>query len=281
MKNNRLGSLLLAGGFGIVTFVVLFGDSSIVLAKEGDLVVHPSQENIQLAPGKKIKRELMVVNSSNQPATLKVSIHDFKVVDEKGKIEFYTSEDPFSAKKWLFAQYEVVTVNALSSKKVEYIVSLDKDMPGKGYTGAISFQLYDIKSKKAIGEPFGTLVRLNVLGSGINTGGTISSFTSPMAQFKDPVKFGFDIQNKSNSNLSLAGDIVFTTIFGKEVNRFKTGQLDIYPGALRNFEFQWSESPIFGAYLASVTLVDGLRRDNIISSWTLLIFLPRTASLLN
>src|SRR3989344_4331686 len=124
MKNNRLGSLLLAGGFGIVTFVVLFGDSSIVLAKEGDLVVHPSQENIQLAPGKKIKRELMVVNSSNQPATLKVSIHDFKVVDEKVKIEFYTSEDPFSAKKWLFAQYEIVSIDALSSQKVEYIVNV-------------------------------------------------------------------------------------------------------------------------------------------------------------
>ena len=72
----------------------------------------------------------------------------------------------------------------------------------------------------------------------------------------------------------MAGNAVFNNLFGKEVGRFKTGQLDVYPGATRNFKFEWSDAPIFGIYTGNVTLVDSLRKDNIISSRTLLIFLP-------
>jgi len=113
-----------------------------------------------------------------------------------------------------------------------------------------------------------------VLAKGITTGGTIESFNNPLVQFTDPVKFNFTVKNPSNSNLSLAGNAVFTNIFGKEVGRFKTGQLDVYPGATRKFKFEWSDAPIFGIYTGTITLVDGLRKDNIISSRTLLIFLP-------
>lgn len=242
--------------------------------ESAEVAVHPSKEHVLVAPGKGVKKSLLVVNGTQQPVTLKVSVSDFRITDEKGTIEFYQQEGSYPASKWLVPQYKLLSVPALASKNMEYIVMADANMPGKGYAGAVVLQAYDVKTKKTMGESFGTLVMVNVLGSGITTGGTIRSFTSPMVQVKDPINFAFTIKNPSNSNLSVSGDIVFTSLFGREVGRFKTGSLDIYPGAVRNFQFQWSDSPIFGPYVATVSLVDGMRKDHIISSWSVLVFLP-------
>lgn len=259
----------------LLFFALLFCYAPVSLAKTNSgFSVYPSGENISIAPGKNIKKSILIVNGNTKPATFKVSVSDFKVVDESGKIQFYKKEDSFSAEKWLIPQYAVVTVDALDSKKMGYIVSADKNMPGKGYAGAIILQAYDIENKKTIGESFGTTVMLNVMGEGINTGGAIDSFNNSFLQFKEPINLSFTAKNSSNSNLALAGDVVFTNIFGKEVGRFKTGQLNVYPEASKNFQFQWSDSNVFGAHVATVNLVNQLRKDNIISSWTLIVFLP-------
>lgn len=263
--------------YGFLTFIaagLLLGAQATKAQSGADVAVHPSKETIIIASGKVVKKSLLVVNSSSKPLAFKVSVFDVAATNKAGGIRFYESTDEYDAKKWLVPQYEVITVQALSSAKIEYIVSTSSEMPGKGYLGAIVLQLYDAKTKKTVGEPFGTLVMLNVLKQGITTGGSISSFTHPMVQFIDPVKMGFTVQNPSNSNLSLAGDVVVTNIFGKGVGRFKTGQLDVYPGTARTFKFQWSEAPIFGGYIVKVTLVDALRKDNIVTAWTPLVFLP-------
>lgn len=259
----------------LLFFALLFFNIPIALAKtNGSFNVYPSGENISIAPGKSVEKSILIVNSSTKPATFKVSVSDFKVVDENGKIQFYKKDDSFSAEKWLIPQYTVVAVDALDSKKMGYLVVADKDMPGKGYAGAIILQIYDAKNKKTIGESFKTTVMLNVMGEGINTGGTIDSFNNSFLQFKEPINLSFTVKNSSNSNLALVGDVAFTNIFSKEVGRFKIGQLNVYPGASRNFQFQWSDSNIFGAHVATVNLVNQLRKDNIISSWTLFMFLP-------
>ncbi len=275
MKYKKANTLLLTGFAVSALFLGTFLAWSRVNAQEkSSISVYPSKENIIINPVKSQMKSILIVNSSNQQVTLKISVSDFKVVDENGKIEFYSSGDDYSAKKWLVPQYETITIPALDSKKMDYIATAVKDMPGKGYAGAIIFQKYNVKDEKTIGELFGTLITLNVLGKGITTGGIIDSFDNPALQLKDPLNFSFTIKNPSNSNLSLSGDIVFTNIFGKEVSRFKSGQLDIYPGLLRNFAFQWSDSPLFGIYVSTVNLIDSIRKDNIVSSWTLIIFLP-------
>jgi len=268
-------------GFFLLATAILFYNPLAVSAQESSsITVYPSKENISVAPGKGVKKSVLIVNSSNNTVNLKVSVGDFKVADASGKVEFYTNNGPYPATKWLVPQYEVITIAPLSSKNMEYIVGAQATMPGQGYAGAIAFQLYDTKTKKIIGDSFGTLIRLNVLGQGITTGGSIKSWTTPAVQFKDPVDFGFVVKNASNSNLSLAGDIVITNLFGKEVKRFKTGPMDIFPGVTRNFAFQWSDSGLFGIYLTTINLVDAMREDNIVTSWKPLLFLPWLASLL-
>jgi len=281
MKHQKINVLLLTTGFFLLAAVILFYNPLAVSAEEGGgITVYPSKDNISVAPGKGIKKSLLIVNSSTNTVNLKVSVSDFKMTDVSGKVEFYTNDGPYPATKWLVPQYEVITIPPLSSKNMEYIVGAEATMPGQGYAGAIAFQLYDTKTKKTIGDSFGTLVRLNVLGQGITTGGSIKSWTTPAVQFKDPVDFGFVVKNASNSNLSLAGDIVITNLFGKEVKRFKTGSMDIFPKTTRNFAFQWSDGGLFGVYLASINLVDAMRKDNIVTSWKPLLFLPWLTSLL-
>ena len=271
MKNQKFKIF----SFVVFSFfaVILFWCACTSFAQEkGKISVYPSSESISVAPGKNARKTITILNSSSKQVSLKVSVSDFRIVNEDGKVELYKN-DSLPAEKWLVPQYEIVTIPALDSKKMDYIATVSKNMPGQGYAGAIMFQNYDIGSKKVSGELFGTLIYLNVLGQGITTGGTIKSFSNSLVQFSDPLDFGFSIKNSSNSNLSASGNIVFTNIFGKEVKRFKTGELIVYPGSLRDFQFQWGDAPIFGFYIANVNLVDSLRKDNIISSWSPVLFL--------
>ena len=276
MKSIKTNNIIFIGAVLTIAAVgSIFSPSTVLGQSTGSsVVVHPSKEVMTVTPGKAVKKSLLIVNSNSAPLTLKVSVMDVRPTDQSGNVTFYQADGDYSAKTWLVPQYEIVTIPPINSKTMEYIVSVNKDMPGKGYNGAIVFNLYDSDSKKTSAESFGTFVVLNVLKNGITTGGAIKSFKNPLIQFTDPVQLEFIVKNPSNSNLSLAGDAVFTNLLGKEVGRFKTGQLDIYPKSSRNFKFQWSDAPIFGAYVATATLVDGMRKDNIVSSWTLIVFLP-------
>src|SRR3989344_1683687 len=95
---------------------------TVLAAGASSTVVYPSKEAVTVSPGKGVRKSLLVVNSSNAPITLKVSVRDVKPLDQSGGITFYTHDCDFPATSWLFPQYEVVAVAALDSQKMEYIV---------------------------------------------------------------------------------------------------------------------------------------------------------------
>jgi len=204
---------------------------------------------------------------------LKVSVSDVKMQSD-GTVEFYSSGGQYPASKWLIPQYDVIHLNPLESLKMEYIVNVEKEMPGGGYSGAVAFQIYDKQNDQVSGKKFGSMVSLNVLADGITTGGSIASFTMPRLQYKEPIKFGFLLQNNGNANLAASGKIVFTDIFGREVDTFQTGNLTVLSNTSRQFDFTWTDAPLFGIYRARVQLSNAMRQDNQMTSNAFLIYLP-------
>ena len=233
--------------------------------------VEPSKININLNSNEKILKSLLVVNKSDKLVTLKVSVKDYKVINEEGKIDFYYAEFN-SAVKWLIPQYISMQIKPYDAQKLEFIAIADKNMPGGGYNGAIIFQLYN--NDAPIGESFGTLIDMNTINQGITTGATIKGFSMPKIQFTEPAILSFKMNNLSNSNFSSTGNIILTDIFSKKTSQFDAGQLDLYPGSTRDFKFQWNNENLFGIYKADVNLTNQIRDDNKLqySSW--LVFLP-------
>jgi hypothetical protein len=264
-------SLLTLTSFLIVPLVHAASSSSITSL--------PAKVNHSANPGEKIRNTLSLINSSNYTAVLKVSIKNFKT-DPSGKINFYDDKSDQSATKWLVPQYDVITVPALNTVKMDYIINIAKDMPGKGYDGVIVFQLYNPTKKTTSGEGFGTLVTVNVLTKGITTGGTISDFSMPIVQFSDPVKFGFKINNPSNSNVSFSGQATITNIFGKVTSQFEVGPLEVYPKSTNLFNFEWNNSPLFGLYKGEVQLSNSMQQKSKIASSAWFLFLPWQKTLL-
>lgn len=263
---------------GILAAILSLAVFAPVSAAESILVT-PQKATSYLKPGEKAKKSLLVVNNSSKPVTLRVGIKDVQVADERGNIKFVEKSGVQSAASWLIPQYNLLNIQPANSVTLEYIVAPHEDMPGGGYAGAFSFQLYDRETKQVMGGSFGSIVALNVIGEGITTGGAVGSVKTPMAQFVNPAKFGFTIKNYSNSNLSLSGDIAFSNIFGKRVGQFETGSLELYPNSTRLFEFKWTDNPLFGIYKGQVTLENAMRRDNTISFPMWFLFLPWQKSL--
>ncbi len=240
----------------------------------GSIMVQPSTENISVSAGQSLKKSLLIVNSGPTSASLKIFVKDAKTVDQTGKVSLYIANNLQSALNWLVPQYTLLTIPGLSSARMDYLVAPTAAMAAGGYAGAISFQRYDLATKKVTGDAFGILVYLNVLGKGITTGGSISSFATPLFQYRDPAVFSFAIKNDGNSNLLLAGTIAFKDVFGRQAGQFDSGQLEITPGATRRFDFSWKDAPLFGLYKGQVTLTDALRKDHVVSGSTWFLFLP-------
>ena len=231
------------------------------------VTVLPAKTDISVKPGDKIRNSLMLVNSSSSPISLKVGIKDIRTIDANGKIDFYDANGQSAAKNWLVPQYTIVGLAPLSSLKMDYIVAVPKDMPGRGYAGAILFQLYDPAKKIAGGNVFGSAVAINVMAKGITTGGDLGKFTTPVFQYAGPAQIGFKINNPSNSNISLSGKVILSDMAGRQISEFPLDKLDVYPESSKLFSFSINNSSLLGPYKAEIQL------KNIDSSvW--FIFLP-------
>lgn len=273
MKNNFfIKPVILA----IIIIPVIFFTPNKSLAldvQSNSLFVQPGKVNITADPGQKLRQSLTVVNKSSSSVFLKILVKDVKPAGQNGEVEFYDSKDSSAAANWLIPQYTTIAIGPLGAQNVDYIISADPKMDGKGYNGAIIFQMYE--NDKLSDKKFGMIVDLNVINQGITTGGIIKNFSFPKFQLQNNLlKTGFNLKNLGNSNLSMAGNIAFIDIFGKKVAQFNTSQMDVYPGSEKNFNFAWTDTPLFGVYKVQASLWNLMKKGNEAeySSWV--VFLP-------
>jgi len=263
----------------IILYSILAVSAPIFAQTNNSVTVQPSKIDLTANPGDKVRNSLFVANGTTLPMTFKISVKNFRQKDEDGNINFYPAEGQESAENWIIPQYNIISVAPLSSTKMDYIVYPKNDMSAKGYAGAIIFQMYDTVTKTASGKTFGTLVSLNVMGNGITTGGEISNFKTSFFQYKDPLKFSVKIKNPSNSNLYASGTIAFNNIFGKQVARFDTGKMEVYPKTSKFFSFAWKDAPLFGIYKSEISLTNNMRQDHKMSASSWVLVLPWGMSL--
>lgn len=229
------------------------------------LSAQPAQIEYSGKPGAINKGTLSVINKGNTAVKLKIRAEDFRFKNENGDVEFYIAASD-SALTWLIPQFLEITLPAFGTKTVEYIISIPKGTKAGGHLGAITFE---VDNKK-----FGTLFYLNVIDSGITTGGTITNFSTPRVQFSSSPKLNLTIKNLGNANLAAKGSVAFTDWRGNKVAQFETDSIIASPENSRSFGIDWRNDNLFGFYKAKVDLVNSTRTDQKFSADTWFIVLP-------
>jgi hypothetical protein len=216
---------------------------------------------ITASPGQKVSRSFSIINRSNFPLTLKIIVKDYRQVLEDGKIEFYDAEiEPASS--WIVPQYLQIGVQPLETKQIGFVIDVPKDFTGGGHYGAILFQ--SVPGTHDLGTSnFGELVLLTVTGNDLKVAATAKTidFSTGFFQAGNPVDFNFTMQNTGNAHFNSTGRIILKDWLGKETGNYNVGNLIVYPGTTRLFQWRWTNTPPFGLYKAEVWLSDSSSSD--------------------
>ena len=237
--------------------------SSTEAAESQSIVVQPAKTEVTGRPGQNIKESFIVINRGNSTVKLTLSVKDFRITDENGKMEFFNKEQE-PASDWIIPQFVEIGVTPLQTKKVEFIVSIPKDISPGGHYGAIILETKEENSSQT--KKFGTLVLLTVLGKDAVSGGKISDFSISKAQDQDPIKINLSLQNSGNTHLTTQGNIIFTNWKGEKIGEYNPGELTVFPGTTRNFSWEWRDHSLSGFYTAEVKLTNSAKPDQKLES---------------
>jgi len=257
--------------------VALIGLNPINAKASGiSLSVQPSQVEYSGKPGTSNINYISVINKGDSQVKLKVRVEDFKYTDENGNIAFYIASSD-SALTWLIPQYLEMVIPPYGAKTVQYIISIPKGTKPGGHLGAINLELESATGTDAgalLNKKFGTLVFLNVIDSGITTGGTITDFSTPKFQYTGSPKLNLLVKNSGNANLFANGSVTFTDWQGKNVGQFATNSVVVAPNNSRLFGINWTDNNLFGFYKAQISLTNSIRSDQKLLANTWFIVLP-------
>lgn len=249
MKNKFL--------FAILLFIFL-APSVHAQTADTSIVIQPSTTEITVSPNQKIAKTFSIINRSNFSVTLNLVVKDYRQVSQNGKLEFYDATSQ-QASTWLIPQFLQIGLKPLETKDIGFVVSVPKDFSGGGHYGAIVFQPADNNSVNVnTANNFGELVLLTVTGSNVKSAATIKSvnLSTGSIQPGNSVDFNFKMQNTGNTQFDTQGKLVLKDWLGKEIGNYNVGQLIVYPGTSRLFQWRWNGVPAMGLYNASVMLTN-------------------------
>ncbi|MDP3882513.1 MAG: hypothetical protein Q8Q48_00450 [Candidatus Staskawiczbacteria bacterium] len=225
------------------------------------VVLQPSKTMVTASPGQKVSRSFSIINRSNYPLTLKLVVKDYKQISDDGKLEFYDAEiEPASS--WIVPQYLQIGLKPLETKEIGFVINVPENFTGGGHYGVILFESVD--GSQGLGtSSFGELILLTVAGNDLKVGATAKTvnFYTGLMQQGNPVDFNFKMQNIGNTHFISQGKLILKDWLGKEAGNYNVGELIVYPGTEKLFQWRWSDTPGIGLYKAEVWLADASAND--------------------
>lgn len=278
MNRNRFFTRLLI--WGTLAFLVAanFGLalnlSQTQAAQEKPLVVQPDKIEIYGQPGQKIKKQFTLTNRGDLAVRMKVVVKDFRVDEKNGRLEFFIKESE-SLSQWLVPEFLEISLKSFQSKEVNFIATIPENAASGGYYGAI---LFEPASEKAAGpkSSFGVLVLLTVVGgeSQASIGAKLVDFSAPALFNNFPAKLSLTLKNSGNTHLKTQGNIKIKDWRNREIAKFKTEDLLVYPGTTRTFGWRWNKTATIGFYRAEIEMTTPGKNPQRLASKTWFIVFP-------
>jgi hypothetical protein len=207
---------------------------------------------------------IKVRNESTETKTVKISLRDFVVTDDKGTPVFLDNSDSennrWAASSWIQVSPSSVTIKPGETKSLTLTVLPPANaLPGGHYAAVI----YTPDSSSvgngtgaSIQTNVGTLVYVTIPGN-INQSANVQLFTAPKFSEFGPINFKATVKNSSDVHIQPTGSIVINNWFGGQTAKLALKETNIFPYTTRSFENTLDKKWLFGRYKASLNAVYG------------------------
>ncbi len=251
----------------LLLLTALFSNTATVNAQVSTgLSAIPPRLEINAQPDGANTQVLKVRNESQETKTIKVSVRDFIVTDNKGTPNFIDNlseslNNRWAASSWIQVSPSTLTVKPGETKSLTLTVLAPANaLPGGHYASVVytpeSASLYNSITGASIQTNVGTLVYITVPGD-INQNATIQSFTAPKFSEFGPIDFKSTVKNSSDIHIQPVGSIIVKNWLGGQTAKLPLTETNIFPYTTRNFENTLDKKWLFGRYQATMQAVYG------------------------
>lgn len=206
-----------------------------------------------------------VRNESNETKTIKVTVRDFIVTDNKGTPDFIDNISEFSNNRWAASSWIQISPNSLTLKPGETknlaltVMPPQNALPGGHYAAVIySPESGSIGSATgaSIQTNVGTLIYVTVPGD-INQKATIQTFSAPKFSEFGPINFKATIKNSSDIHIQPVGSVTVNNWLGGKTAQLALDNTNIFPYTTRDFQNTLERKWLFGRYKATLNAIYG------------------------
>ena len=252
----------------IITIIFLASFIPLINIQAKGLTLTPAKITLEALPGQKIKANSQISNTGDFPIRMKLVVKNYKVVDEKGTLEFTDEETGFEMKDWIVPEFLEINLKPFETKTINFIVSVPQNAAFGGHYGAI---LFESKNSEIKNSDFGILILLNIKNERVIKKGHFVSFNVPKINEHSPINFSVKIENAGNIHFMPKGKIEIFNIFGKKITEAQLKNDYVYPSSTREFTSRWRKKNLSGIFKAKVNAV---YNGDQISKTTLFIVFP-------
>jgi len=225
----------------------------------------PPRLEIEVAANKTNTQSIKVRNESSEIKTIRISVRDFIVTDNKGTPNFIDNIDEAASNRWAASSWIQLSQTSLTLKPGETkslnltVMPPENALPGGHYTAVVySPETGSIGNNTgaSVQTNVGTLVYVTIPGD-ITQKATVQSFSAPKFSEFGPIDFKATVKNSSDIHIQPVGSITIKNWFGGKTAKINLDQTNIFPYTTRDFQNTLDKKWLFGRYKATLNAVYG------------------------
>ncbi len=227
------------------------------------LVVSPPHVDLKLNPGDTAQQAIKITNQTDSPITVKLSVQDFIVQDNKGTPVKVSQDEAgrYLASPWFHLDRTQFSIQPQKTEVVTVLITTPKDaLPGGHYAAVYVEPQLGHKPKttgpKIVSE-VGSLFSITINGD-IKYDALIHNFKTQKRFLEfGPVNFSAEIENLSDTHISPQTSITIKNMLGKPLATLNPDKVNIFPFTSRTIHATWEQVWGLGKYEATLTVPFG------------------------
>lgn len=208
---------------------MLFNLNTIAGAESG-ISISPVTKEVNLLPGTSLDGYISVTNSTNEKASLSLSVEEFNVANYQYDYTFIKESD---ISKWISFQEDELSLGSNQTKNINYTIGVPLSTePGGRYLSIFvsSDKKFD-SNESILRQRLASLIYINVEGEVTRSGSTIT-FNSPWLIIDNP-SWSTTLRNSGTTHYRSRYSVSVVNLFGKKVTEDKSGEALVLPGTIR------------------------------------------------
>lgn len=225
----------------------------------GQYVLSPTKYELDMDPGEKANRELIVSNRTGQTVTLEFGTEDFEGSQNPSEATVFLGGEAgaYSAKDWIKPEVNSIVLQQGETLTMNVAITVPKSAEPGGHYASL-FASTTIESQQDgsavnITSRLGCLFLIRVSGAIVEEG---SLSTPEISGFSEsgPVQIGLVFTNSGNIHLKPSGRILITNFLGQTVAEIPVKEWVVLPDASRRTTVEWDTGYQLGRYTAKAEI---------------------------